>query len=153
MDEILLTPDGAMKLKQELERLTTVRREELAARLHDAIKMGDLSENADYIAAKEDQAFLEGKIMEIQETLRRATIVSAATGGDAVAIGNRVTVVEQGADPETFLLVGATEANPREGKISHESPIGRALLGKRVGDRVEAETPGGRVVFQVLKID
>lgn len=153
MEEILLTPDGAKKLKQELDHLTTVKRVELAARLRDAIRMGDLSENADYIAAKEEQAFLEGKIQEIQETLRRATIVTETNGNDSVSIGNRVTVVEAGADPETFILVGAKEANPREGKISHESPIGRALMGRRVGDRAEAETPGGPIVFRVLKIE
>lgn len=153
VDEILLTPDGAKGLKQELERLTTVKRLELAARLRDAIRMGDLSENADYIAAKEEQAFLEGKIMEIQETLRRATIVTETNGTDSVGIGNRVTVAEGTADPEIFILVGAKEANPREGKISHESPIGKALMGRRVGDQAQAQTPGGTIVFQVLKIE
>ncbi|MBI3361616.1 MAG: transcription elongation factor GreA [Chloroflexi bacterium] len=153
MDEIFLTSDGAKKLKHELEHLTTVKRTELAARLRDAIKMGDLSENADYISAKEEQAFLEGKIMELQETLRRATVVAEGSGNDAVGIGQRVTVVETGADPETFILVGAKEANPREGKISHESPIGKVLMGKRVGDTAEAETPGGTIVFKVLKIE
>ena len=153
MEEIYLTSEGAQKLKQELEHLTSVKRVELAARLRDAIRQGDLSENADYITAKEDQAFLEGKIMEIQETLRRATIVSQTRGNDAVGIGNRVTIAEDGADSETFILVGAKEANPREGKISHDSPIGKALMGKRVGDLAEADTPGGTIVFKVLKIE
>ncbi len=153
MEEIYLTPEGAQKLKQELEYLTSVKRVELAARLRDAIKQGDLSENADYIAAKEEQAFLEGKIMEIQQTLKRATIVREVNADGSVSIGHRVTVTEDGADPEIFILVGAKEANPREGKISHESPIGRALMGKHVGDLAEADTPGGRIVFRVLKIE
>ncbi len=153
MDEIFLTPQGAEKLKQELGHLISVKRVELAARLRDAIKQGDLSENADYIAAKEEQAFLEGKIMEIELTLKRATIVREANSDGAVGIGNRVTVIEDGGDREVFVLVGSKEANPREGKISHESPIGRALMGKRVGDRAQAETPGGAIVFEILKIE
>ena len=153
MDEIFLTPQGADSLKQELDHLISVKRVELAARLRDAIKQGDLSENADYISAKEEQAFLEGKIMEIQQTLKRATIVRQASADGSVGIGNYVTVIEDGGDPEVFILVGSKEANPREGKISHESPIGRALMGKRVGDRAQAETPGGAIVFEILKIE
>jgi transcription elongation factor GreA len=153
VEEIFLTPEGADKLKQELEHLTSVKRVELAARLRDAIKQGDLSENADYIAAKEEQAFLEGKIMEIEQTLKRATVVRQTSPDGTVSIGRRVTVIEAGGDPETFVLVGSKEANPREGKISHESPIGRALMGKRAGDRAEAETPGGTLVFEIIKIE
>jgi transcription elongation factor GreA len=153
VEEIFLTPEGADKLKQELDRLVSVKRVELAGRLREAIKQGDLSENADYIAAKEEQAFLEGKIMEIEQTLKLATIVHEASADGSVGIGNQVTVVEDGGDPEVFVLVGSKEANPREGKISHESPIGRALMGKRVGDLAQAETPGGIIVFQVLKIE
>jgi transcription elongation factor GreA len=153
VDEIYLTPEGARKLKEELEYLTSVKRTELAARLREAIKQGDLSENADYIAAKEEQAFLEGKIMEIQQTLKRATIVHETRGDGAAGIGSRVTVTEDGGDREIFILVGAKEANPREGKISHESPIGKALMGKHVGDLAEAVTPGGTIVFEVLGIE
>lgn len=154
MPETFLTPEGAAKLKAELEELTTTKRSELAARLRDAIKMGDLSENADYIMAKEDQAFLEGRIQELQTILRNATVVDGGQAGAGVAmVGSRVTVQEKGEDPETFILVGAKEADPRAGKISHESPIGRALLGKRVGDVVKAETPGGAIVFKILKVE
>ena len=153
MEEILLTPEGADKLKQELDHLTSVKRVELAARLREAIKQGDLSENADYIAAKEEQAFLEGKIMEIEQTLKRATVVRETSPDGTVSIGHRVTVIEAGGDPETFILVGSKEASPREGKISHESPIGRALMGKRTGDRAEAETPSGTLVFEIIKIE
>jgi transcription elongation factor GreA len=153
VEEIFLTPEGADKLKQELNHLVTVKRVELAGRLREAIKQGDLSENADYISAKEEQAFLEGKIMEIEQTLKRATIVHEASMDGSVGIGNQVTVVEDGGDPEVFILVGSKEANPREGKISHESPIGRALMGKRAGDLAQAETPGGTIVFKVLQIE
>jgi transcription elongation factor GreA len=155
MPESFLTPEGAKRLKAELEELTTVKRAQLAARLRDAIKMGDLSENADYIMAKEEQAFLEGRIQELQELLRTATIVT--TNGseeiDVVNVGVTVTVQEAGEEPETFMLVGAKEANPRQGKISNESPIGKALLGRRVGEVVSAETPGGAVQLKILKVE
>jgi len=154
MPESFLTPEGAAKAKAELEELTTVRRAALAARLRDAIKMGDLSENADYIMAKEDQAFLEGRIQELQNLLRTATIVANGSGGtEVVSVGSRVTVREKGEDPETFLLVGVKEADPRSGKISNESPIGKALLGRRVGETAQAETPNGVIRFEILKIE
>jgi len=154
MPESFLTPEGAAKAKAELEELTTLKRAEIAARLRDAIKMGDLSENADYIMAKEDQGFLEGRIQELQNLLRTATIVANGSGGtEVVSVGCRVTVREKGEDPETFLLVGAKEADPRSGRISNESPIGKALLGRRVGETACAETPGGVIQFEILKIE
>ena len=154
MEEIFLTPEGAAKLKEELEHLVTVKRVDLARRLREAIKQGDLSENADYIAAKEEQAFLEGKIQEIEATLKRATVVHEANADGSVSVGAHVTVIEDGEDgEETFLLVGSKEADPREGKISYESPIGRALMGKHVGDHAQAETPGGTLVFKITKIE
>lgn len=147
-----LTPEGEKKLRAELAELTGPRREELAQRLRSAIQMGDLSENADYHKAKEDQAFLEGRIQELEAILRMATIVEN-TQSDVVAVGSRVTIQEEGFDPETFYLVGATEADPRNGKISNESPFGKALLDHKVGDMVEAETPGGKVRLKILKIE
>ncbi|GAB4460097.1 MAG: transcription elongation factor GreA [Anaerolineales bacterium] len=147
-----LTPEGEAKLRAELAELTGPRREELAKRLRSAIQMGDLSENADYHKAKEDQAFLEGRIMEIEAILRMATIVEN-TQSDVVAVGSRVTIQEENFDPETFYLVGASEADPRNGKISNESPFGKALLNHKVGDVVEAETPGGKVKLKILKIE
>jgi transcription elongation factor GreA len=147
-----LTPEGEARLRVELAELTGPRREELAKRLRDAIQMGDLSENADYHKAKEDQAFLEGRIMEIEAILRMATIVEN-TQSDVVVVGSKVTIQEEDYDPETFYLVGATEADPRNGRISNESPFGRALLDHKVGDVVEAETPGGRVKLKILKIE
>jgi len=147
-----LTPEGEKKLRAELAELTGPKREELAQRLRAAIQMGDLSENADYHKAKEDQAFLEGRIQEIEAILRMATIVEKKQS-DVVEVGVKVTIREEDYDPETFHLVGATEADPRSGKISNESPFGKALLDHKVGDVVEAETPAGKVKLKILKIE
>lgn len=147
-----LTREGEQKLRAELAELTGPRREELAKRLRSAIQMGDLSENADYHKAKEDQAFLEGRIQEIENVLRTAVVVEK-TKSDVVTVSSHVTVQEEGFDPETYHLVGAKEADPRNGKISNESPIGKALMDHKVGDVVEAETPGGKLKFKILKIE
>ena len=152
-DKMYLTLTGVEKLSAELEKLTGIERPALAGRLRDAIKMGDLSENADYIAAKEDQAFLEGRILEIEEILRQAVIIDKDAPTDQVSVGNKVTIVEEDGEPETYTLVGAQEADPRNGMISNESPIGDALLGKKTGDEVTVETPSGQIVFSVLKIE
>lgn len=147
-----LTPEGAAKLKAELVELTGPRREELAQRLRAAIQMGDLSENADYHKAKEDQGFLEGRIQEIEAVLRTAIIVEK-TRSDIVTVGSRVTVQEDNYDPETYYVVGAKEADPRQSKISNESPIGKALMEHKVGEVVEAEAPDGKIRFKILKIE
>jgi len=147
-----LTPEGEAKLKAELAELTGHRREELALRLRSAIQMGDLSENADYHKAKEDQAFLEGHIQEIEAVLRTAIIIEKKQS-DVVTVGSYVTIQEEGFDPETFYVVGAKEADPRNGKISNESPIGSALLDHKVGDVVEANTPGGKSKLKILKLE
>ena len=147
-----LTPEGEAKLKAELAELTGSRREELAQRLRSAIQMGDLSENADYHKAKEDQAFLEGRIQEIEAILRLATIVEKKQS-DVVIVGSRVTVQEEGLDPETFYVVGAKEADPRNGKISNESPIGSALMTHKAGEVVEAQTPSGSIKFKIVKVE
>jgi transcription elongation factor GreA len=148
-----LTADGESKLKAELEALKGPRREELAQRLRSAIQMGDLSENADYHKAKEDQGFLEGRIQEIEAVLRNAIIIEKSANIDVVSIGDHVTIQEDGFDPETFHVVGAKEADPRNGKISNESPIGRAMMDRKVGEVVEADTPGGKMKFKILKIE
>ncbi|HEX2994633.1 MAG TPA: transcription elongation factor GreA [Anaerolineales bacterium] len=147
-----LTPEGAAKLKAELAELTGPRREELAQRLRSAIQMGDLSENADYHKAKEDQGFLEGRIQEIEAVLRTAIIIEKPNS-DVVNVGSRVTVQEDNYDPETYYVVGAKEADPRKSKISNESPIGRALMDHKPGDVVEAETPDGKIRFRILKVE
>jgi len=147
-----LTPEGEAKLKAELVELTGPKREDLAKRLRSAIQMGDLSENADYHKAKEDQAFLEGRIQEIEAILRTATVVEKKQS-DSVNVGSKVTIQEADYDPETFYMVGAKEADPRNSKISNESPFGAALMGHKVGEVVEAETPGGKIKLKILKIE
>ena len=149
--EYILTATGAARLREELAVLKGPRRTELAGRLRHAVQMGDLSENADYIMAKEEQGFLEGRIQELETILREALIVEENAAEEA-AVGSTVVVSESGGPAETFLLVGMKEADPRRGKISHESPIGQALLGHRAGDTVQAETPGGMLVFKILEI-
>lgn len=147
-----LTPEGEAKLKAELEELKGPRREDLAKRLRSAIQMGDLSENADYHKAKEDQGFLEGRIKEIEAILRNSVLIEKSST-DSVSIGSHVTIQEEDFDPETYHIVGPAEADPRKGKISHESPIGIALMDKKVGQIAEAETPGGKIKVKIIKIE
>ena len=153
-EEIYLTPEGKEKMEVELKELSGTKRVELSKRLRSAIEMGDLSENADYHKAKEDQAFLEGRIQELQYILSNAILIEDdGKPRDVVSVGASVTVQEEGYSPETYRLVGAKEADPRNGKISNASPIGRALLEHRVGDVVEAESPGGKFKLKILKIE
>src|SRR5688572_2798183 len=147
-----LTPEGETKLRAELAELTGPRREDLAKRLRSAIQMGDLSENADYHKAKEDQGFLEGRIQEIDAILRTAVIIEKKHS-DVVTVGSHVTIQEGDFPPETYYVVGAKEADPSNGKISNESPIGSALINHKVGDVVEAETPGGKIKIKILKME
>lgn len=147
-----LTPEGEAKLRAELAELTGHRREELAQRLRSAIQMGDLSENADYHKAKEDQGFLEGRIREIETILRTAVIIEKKHS-DTVTVGSYVTIQEENYPPESYHMVGAKEADPRNGKISNESPIGRALMDHKAGDTVEADSPDGKIRFKILKVE
>lgn len=150
-----LTAEGAQKLRDELAYLRDVKRPDLAERLRAAIQQGDLSENADYTAAKEEQGFLEGRIMALERMLAEVVILdeSAPVAGD-VRMGSRVTVVEEGfSDQETFQIVGAAEADPMGGKISNVSPLGQALMGKRVGAKVRVTTPAGPTIFKILRIE
>ena len=140
---------------EALDALRAELKPALAARLKTAIEMGDLSENADYAAAKEDQSFLQGRIDELKQMIRWATIIEEKVGSyDSVELGCHVTVLEEGeGEPETFRLVGKVEANPREGRISDESPLGRALLHHKVGDTVRVEAPDGDIVFKIVEIE
>lgn len=148
-----LTEEGAAELRRELNDLKTVKRPELAYRLKEAISMGDLSENADYHDAKEQQAFLEGRINYLEELLRVATVVPDEQNKPVmVRVGVEVTVQEEGEKPETFAIVGAAEANPKEGKISNESPLGSALMGHKVGDKVSVKAPAGELIFKIKSI-
>jgi transcription elongation factor GreA len=148
-----LTVEGEAKLRAELDELKGPKRKEIARRLRSAIQMGDLSENADYHKAKEDQGFLEGHIQEIEYVLRNAVIIEKNVNNDFVSVGNHVTIQEGDFPSETYHVVGAKEADPRNGRISNESPIGRALMDHKVGDVVEAETPGGKIHIKILKIE
>jgi transcription elongation factor GreA len=152
-EQVYLTAEGKADLERELDQLLTVRRPELARKLKDAVAEGDLKENADYHDAKEQQAFLEGRIQYLENILRSATVIANDGATDIVRLGSEVTIVEDGMDDEeSYSIVGAAEANPREGKISHESPIGAALLGHKKGDKVRVKTPGGDVVFKIKRI-
>ena len=149
-----LTKEGEQRLREELAELEGPQRQEMARRLRDAIQMGDLSENADYIKAKEDQGFLEGRIQELKHILRYATIIEEhGNGYDAVDIGATVTIQEEDFPKEVYHLVGSKEADPGNGRISNSSPIGQALMGKKVGDTVAVETPSGTIYFKILKIE
>jgi transcription elongation factor GreA len=150
---IYLTAEGAKNLKVELTDLKGPQREAIARRLREAIQMGDLSENADYHKAKEDQAFLEGRIQELEYILSAAQVVEGAVSKDVVGVGVTVTVQEEDFEPEQYYIVGVKEADPRAGKISNESPIGRALMDHKVGEVVEAQTPGGSIRLKILKIE
>lgn len=149
---VYLTAEGVENLRQELEYLTTVKRPALAERLRKAIQQGDLWENADYATAKEEQGWLEGRIQQIETMLRRAVIIENASTG-RIGLGSHVTVIEEGTDTEeVFHIVGPAEADPANGKVSNESPLGRALLGHQAGESVAVETPGGGIVFRIIAV-
>ncbi len=152
-DEVYLTPEGEADLKRELEELVNVKRPELAIKLKEAVAEGDLKENANYHDAKEQQAFIEGRIQYLENILRSAKIITNDGPSDEVRIGCEVTIREDGSDEdETYMIVGAAEANPREGKISQKSPIGQALLGHKKGDKVKVQTPAGTTIFKIRSI-
>lgn len=150
--KIILTKDGMEKLKSELKKLKEVTRLEIAAKIKEAKEFGDLSENAEYDAAKNQQAFMEGKITELEYIIKSAIIKEATGNTDKVDVGNVVYVeVEGGA--EKFKIVGAHEADPLEGMISYESPIGKALIGKKKGDEIEVVVPAGIIKYKITKIE
>ncbi|MBU2609905.1 MAG: transcription elongation factor GreA [Chloroflexi bacterium] len=150
-----LTREGFQKLQDELEYLRSAKRLEIANRLHEAMDGGELIENAEYEAAKNEQAFVEGRIQELEIILASARVIedTGKEKTDIVQIGSTVTIQEKGSNPEKYILVGAAEANPREGRISNESPIGRAILNHRAGDEVQVEAPGGIYKVRILKIE
>jgi transcription elongation factor GreA len=155
--QILLTKDGLKKLTEELEDLKNVKRKEVAEKLKEAISYGDLSENAEYDAAKNEQAFVEGRILEIESMIENAKVIkgSAKSGGKIVQLGSTVEIVDassKAAESETFTLVGSTEADPFSGKISNESPLGVALLEAKVGDEISYDAPKGKMKYKVKKV-
>lgn len=153
-EQTLVTREGLKKLQDELDHLKTVRRAEVAQRLKEAISYGDLSENSEYEEAKNEQAFVEGRIIELERKIKHAKIISEKTDHKAVEIGSTVTARNKTSrdEPETYSIVGQTEADPIERKISNESPLGKAFLGKKRGDTVEVIAPGGTYRYEILKV-
>lgn len=148
--DILMTQEGLDKLKSELEELVNIRRPEIISRIKTAKELGDLSENAEYSSAKEDQSFVEGRIEEIQQILKHAKVVAAAKAG-TIGIGSSVVVEIEG-DEDTYELVGATESDPEKGKISVDSPVGQALLGHKTGDKVMVQAPDGAIAYKIVSV-
>lgn len=152
-DVVYVTEEGLQKIKEELTYLKSEKKQEMAIKLEAAIAQGDLKENADYHAAKEEAAFVEGRIKDLEDTLRRAQVIADVGPSDVVRVGSVVTVVEDGYDDEeTYFIVGAHEADPSNGRISNESPIGQALLGAKRGHVVSASTPSGVLRLQIKSI-
>lgn len=150
-DQNFLTKEGLEKLKKELEELRTVKRKEIAERVQQAKEFGDLSENAEYSEAKNEQSFIEGRILEIENILKNVTIFKEGTKSDTVRIGSTVTVSGNGGK-KSYTIVGSNEANPAEGRISNQSPLGQGFLNKRVGDAVEVLTPKGKINYSIENI-
>jgi transcription elongation factor GreA len=153
MPPSFLTRQGHEKLQEELEYLRTVKRQEVANRLHEAMEGGELIEDAEYEAAKNEQAFVEGRIQELEILLANARIIEDTGKKDTVQVAAKVTIQEEGNEPETYVIVGPAEANPREGRISNESPLGRALMDHHAGDLVKVDAPGGAFTVRVVKVE
>jgi transcription elongation factor GreA len=154
MTTTFLTKDGYHKLQDELDYNRTYKRQEIAERLHEAMDGGELIENAEYEAAKNEQAFVEGRIKELEILLATARVIDeTATSAEVIQVGSKVTIQEEGLDPETYTIVGAAETNPAAGRISNESPLGKAVLNKKVGDKVQVEAPAGSFVVTIEKVE
>jgi transcription elongation factor GreA len=155
MPTSFLTREGYEKLQEELDRLRTHKRHEIAERLHEAMEGGELIENAEYEAAKNEQAFVEGRIKELEILLATARVIDESSlDSESVHVGSRVTIMEDGEpEAETYTIVGAAEANPALGKISNESPLGKSLLGRKAGDKVQVDAPAGAFVVKILKLE
>ena len=152
MPTSFLTRQGHQKLQEELDHLRTVKRQEVANRLHEAMEGGELIEDAEYEAAKNEQAFVEGRIQELEMLLANARVIEDTSKKDVVQVGATVTIQEGDNEPEVYTIVGPAEANPREGLISNESPLGRSLMDHRAGDKVRVDAPAGAFFVQVLKV-
>ena len=148
-----MTREGKEKLEQELEYLKTVKRKEVVERIKIARSFGDLSENSEYDSAKEEQAFVEGRVTTLENMIRNAKIIEGEADTSQVSLGRTVTFTElPNGDEETYTIVGSAEADPFEGKISNDSPIAKSLLGQKVGDEVTVQTPGGEMLVKIVKI-
>lgn len=152
--QVLLTDEGLKKLEEELDFLKTVRRKEIAEKIKVALSFGDLSENSEYDEAKNEQAMVESRIVTIEAMLKNVKLIDEnEINTEIIHVGSRAKVKNLSSDREsTYKIVGSNEANPLEGRISDESPVGKALLGKKPGDKITVETPGGTIVYEVLEI-
>lgn len=151
---VYLTREGYERLKERLEYLIKVKRPEIARQIHEAKEMGDISENAGYDEAKNAQGFLEGEIMELEWKLQHAVIIDEDSKDGRISLGSQVTVRdEETGEEETYTIVGSAEADPFSGRISNESPVGRALLGHQLGDTVEIQTPGGTLRMHIVAVE
>lgn len=148
-----LTREGFQRLQEELDYLRSTKRQEVAVRLHEAMEGGELIEDAEYEAAKNEQAFVEGRIQELEMLLANARIIEGHANSDIVQLASQVTIQEANNGPEVYTIVGPAEANPAQGRISYESPLGRALLDHRTGERVTVEAPGGSFSVLILKVE
>ncbi len=153
MPTSFLTREGYQKLQEELEYLRTKKREEIANRLHEAMEGGELIENAEYEAAKNEQAFVEGRIKELEVLLATARVIEGAQSTGMVQVGSTVTIQEDEMEPEIYTIVGAAEADPVNGRISNEFPLGRSLLNRKAGERVQVDAPAGAFTVHILKLE
>lgn len=149
---IMVTPQGLERLQWELEHLRTVKRREIAARLHDVVEDGEIEENAAYDALKTEQAFVEGRIVELESLLGRARLIQPLEEGDTIGIGSSVELLDVDGVVERYMIVGVAESDPREGRISYASPLGNALLNRVCGENVTFMTPDGIKQYQILSI-
>ena len=147
-----LSQEGIETVKKELQELKTKKRQEIAKRLQEAKDLGDLSENAEYFEAKEAQSFNESRIIELEKLLKNAVVIETPSEEIIIRVGSTIEVKSNNG-PETFNIVGSAEAKPQEGKISNESPLGRAFLGRKIGDEIEVKTPGGITKYKIIKIE
>jgi len=150
--KILITQEGLGKLNSELEHLLSVRRQEIAGKIKRAREMGGTENNAEYEDAKNDQAFVEGRILMLENIVNNATVIESPAMPGTVEMGDKVLIQNQDGKIEQFTIVGSAEASPVEGKISNESPVGKALLGKKIGDEVEVTTPAGLLKLLIMDV-
>lgn len=148
---VLLTKEGLTELKKEYDSLLNEKRPEAVKRMAAAREQGDLSENSEYSAAKDDLAFIDGRIIELEELLHKAKVIAHKSSRSLVDMGCRVTL-HVGGKKDVYMIVGEWEADPKEKKISHSSPLGKALMGKKVGDTVEVAAPAGKLLYKILQI-
>ncbi len=151
--KVYVTEEGLLQLEQELKQLKTVKRKEISARIQEAKELGDLSENAEYIEAKEEQGFIEGQIIELEQKIKNVEVIAHKKNTETVEVGSTITVRKKGGEEMTVTIVGSSEADPTNQLISNESPLGQAFIGENVNATVEVETPGGAVEYTILAVE